>query len=317
MWPRRYRSGLVLQSHLWGSFSGPPGYWKKATACLMSRALGRCISRSNAPANPSLRAGMFADLPPRSSNNNAQTPPTWSTSNVDLEQPGAEISVNTPTVFRCEGIFQMRPNDRLLEHLRAAYLPCGNFGICRQAQWAPESGHIPRGFLGATGALEDVELVMVFAEPGHPHPGEVYDSRDSPETLLESGMHHTYQAFATGTDLFHRNVRWFMDQLYPNLTFDQQLRHVWLTEGRLCSIENEIGGLRDHLCAQRYLRAELEMLPNATVAAFGGKAQDYIRGLKVEHLKAYAFAPPGANHKPARPSWEKALENIKSRRVQG
>lgn len=59
------------------------------------------------------------------------------------------------------------------------------------------------------------------------------------------------------------------------------------------------------------------MLPNATVVAFGGKAQDYVRRLKVEHVKAYALAPPGANHTPARPSWENALENIKSRRVQG
>lgn len=217
----------------------------------------------------------------------------------------------------------MRPDDQLSELLRAAYLPCDNFpalgGICREAHWAPESGHIPRGFLGATGALEDVELVMVFAEPGHPHPGEVYDSKDSPDTLLEGGMRHAYESFAKGTDLFHRNVRWFMDQLYPNLTFDEQLRHVWLTEGRLCSIDNEIGSLRDYRCAERYLRAELELLPNATVVAFGGKARDYVRRLKIEpeHLEAYALAPPGANHKPARPSWEKAIEHIKSRRIQG
>lgn len=211
----------------------------------------------------------------------------------------------------------MRPDDKLSELLRAAYLPCSNFGVCAEARWAPESGHIPRGFLGATGALEDVELVMVFAEPGHPHPGEIYDSTDNPDTLLENGMHHAYESFANGTDLFHRNVRWFMGQLYPDLTFDEQLRYVWLTDGRLCSIDNEIGGQRDHRCAERYLRTELEMLPNATVVAFGGKAHDYVRRLKVEHVKAYALAPPGANHTPARPSWDKALELVKSRRVQG
>lgn len=211
----------------------------------------------------------------------------------------------------------MRPDDELSSVLRQAYLPCSNFGICSQAHWAPELGHIPRGFLGATGALEDVELVMVFAEPGHPHPDEVYDPTDSPDTLLENGMHHAYESFANGTDLFHRNVRWFMEQLYPDLTFDEQLRHVWLTDGRLCSIDNEIGRVNGRICAERYLRAELEMLPNATVVAFGGKADDYVRRLKVEHVKAYALAPPGANHTPARPSWERALEEIKSRRVQG
>ncbi len=211
----------------------------------------------------------------------------------------------------------MRPGDKLSALLRQAYSPCGNFGVCREAQWAPESGHIPRGFLGATGALEDVELVMVFAEPGHPHSSEVYDPQEGPDALLENGMRHAYQSFAEGTDLFHRNVRWFMDQLYPDLTFDEQLRHVWLTEGRLCSIDDEIGGQRDHRCAERYLRAELEMLPNATVVAFGGKAHDYIRRLKVEHMKAYALAPPGANHRPARPSWERAIEHITSQRIQG
>ncbi|MBG6180495.1 hypothetical protein [Arthrobacter sp. CAN_A1] len=211
----------------------------------------------------------------------------------------------------------MRPDDKLSALLREAYQPCSNFGTCREAQWDPESGHIPRGFLGATGALDDVELVMVFAEPGHPHRGEVYDSEDSPDTLLENGMRHAYESFANGTDLFHRNVRWFMGQLYPDLTFDEQLRHVWLTDGRLCSIDNEIGRVSGRICAERYLRAELEMLPNATVVAFGGKAHDYVRRLKIEYVKAYALAPPGANHKPARPSWEKALEVIESRRVQG
>jgi len=31
-------------------------------------------------------------------------------------------------------------------------------------------------------------------------------------------------------------------------------------------------------------------------------------------LPAYALAPPGANHRPARPSWEAALAMIKERR---
>lgn len=67
----------------------------------------------------------------------------------------------------------MRPDDELSALLLEAYEPCSNInvksGICPQAKWDPESGHIPRGFLGAMGALDDVELVMVFAEPGHPH----------------------------------------------------------------------------------------------------------------------------------------------------
>lgn len=210
----------------------------------------------------------------------------------------------------------MRPNAQLSKLLQVAYSPCDGFGRCHEATWDPAAGHIPRGFLGATAELEDVEVVMVFSEPGHPNPAEGYDPAASPNELLASGVGRTYYAFATGLDLFHRNVRQFMSQLYPQLTFDQQLRHVWLTEGRLCSIDNEIGNTRDHRCAQRYLSAQLRMVPNATVVAFGGKAQAYVGRLGVEHVKAYALAPPGANHKPARPSWDAAVEHIKARRAQ-
>lgn len=210
----------------------------------------------------------------------------------------------------------MRPNDRLSVLLQAAYQPCDHFGICSEAKWDPAIGHIPRGFLGAMGELEDVEVVMVFAEPGHPNPAEGYDPAASPINLLESGALRTYHAFASGLDLFHRNVRWFMSQLYPELTFEQQLQHVWLTEGRLCSINNEIGSTRDHRCAQHYLRAQLQMLPNATVVAFGGKAQDYVGSLGVEHLKTYALSPPGCNRRTAKPSWGGAIKQIEHRRAQ-
>lgn len=222
----------------------------------------------------------------------------------------------------------MRPDDELSALLLQAYEPCSNIdiisGICPQAKWAPEEGHIPRGFLGATGALEDVELVMVFAEPGHPHKEgegpekEVYDPEDSPHTLFENAMRHAYESFANGTNLIHRKVRWFMGELYPDLTFDEQLRHVWLTESRLCSIANKIGNVGGRqICADRYLRAELELLPNATVVAFGKKAGNYLRRLNIEYEEATAFSPPGAYNSEAQPSWDRVIEIVKSRRVQG
>ena len=212
---------------------------------------------------------------------------------------------------------QPSPNRELFDALIEAYRPCQYLGICRQAIWNPTRGHIPRGFLGATASLADVEVVMVFAEPGHPHGNETYDPGQSPVELLQSGLRHVYDCYRTGTDLFHRNVRWFLSRLYPDLSFDEQLRHAWLTEGRLCSIENETGTTRDALCARHYLARQLDILPNATVVAFGGKAQHYVKHLRVEHLSAYALAPPGANHKPARPSWERVITQIEDRRQNG
>ena len=211
-------------------------------------------------------------------------------------------------------MFPHRPNHALFEVLLEAYRPCRHIGTCREATWDPKAGHIPRGFLGATADRTDVEVVMVFAEPGHPHHDETYAPDEPSAGLLESGLRHVYDCYKNGTDLFHRNVRWFLSRVYPNLSFDEQLRHAWLTEGRLCSIANETGGTRDALCAQHYLARQLEMLPNATVVGFGGKAQHYLKRLGAGHVAAYALAPPGANHKPARPSWERAISCIEKRR---
>lgn len=208
------------------------------------------------------------------------------------------------------------PNNQLLSVMLDAYFPCINFGICREAQWNPEQGQIPRGFVGATGRPEDVEVVMVFSEPGHPHDEERYDPNLSPLDLISAALRHAYMSFSDGKDQFHRNVRWFLSQLYPDLTFDQQLRHVWLTEGRLCSIDNEIGSTKDPTCASNYLAQQLAILPNATVVAFGNKAKKYLRGLNITRLDAYALAPPGANHKPARPSWEAVISEIEARRTE-
>lgn len=155
---------------------------------------------------------------------------------------------------------------------------------------------------------------MVFSEPGHPHHNEHYDPDVAPTALLEAGLRHVYDCFKNSTDLFHRNVRWFMSQLYPDLTFDQQLRKVWLTEGRLCSIDVEIGSTRDRTCASTYLSRQISLLNNASVVAFGGKAKSYLGGLRLSAIEAYALAPPGANHSPAKPSWEAAIARIEARR---
>ena len=206
------------------------------------------------------------------------------------------------------------PSSPLRSLLAQAYEPCQFFGHCKEARWNPASGHVPRGFVGATGLLEDVELVMVFSEPGHPHSAEWYDPDAGPTETMKACVSHAYESFKSGTDLFHRNTRWFIDRLYPDLTFDQQLQRVWLTEGRLCSIDNEIGKTTDRTCASSYLAQQVAMLPNATVVAFGGKAKHYLKGIGIDYVSAYALAPPGANHKPARPSWEAAIAAVVARR---
>ena len=208
---------------------------------------------------------------------------------------------------------QIEPHPRLCDLLLPAFKPCQNFGACPEAIWKPEVGHVPRGFLGACGGLNEVKAILVFAEPGGVYPTDSYPVDLSPEDLLRLTVDKTYRIMAASTDQFHRNLRWFLDQIIPETSFEQQLRQVWLTEGRLCSVAREIGGKRDRRCADLYLGRQIALLPQAVVVGFGGKAQAYLSALKLDHVAAYALSPPGANHRPARPSWAAAAKAVLAR----
>ena len=208
------------------------------------------------------------------------------------------------------------PNEQLLAVMREAY-PCRHFGSCRQAKFDPKAGHVPRGFIGATGELRNVEAIFIMAEPGHPHPDEHY-SETAPTDLLSQALLHTYKSYRDGTDLFHRNMRWVMDQIWPG-SFDEKLGRVWITEGRLCSIDSEIGAFDDKLCSPTYLGRQIDLLPSAAIVLFGGKARQRVAGLPALEgrvvIEARALAPPGANQRLSRPSWQNAIDIIQLRQV--
>jgi ATP adenylyltransferase len=208
------------------------------------------------------------------------------------------------------------PHEKMLNVLLRAYEPCPNFGTCPEARWKPREGHIPRGYLGCTGELEEVEAVFVFAEPGHPQPGESYIETSS-TSLVKQVIEASYKYKSKGIDLFHKNLLWIMNELWPELSFDECLRKVWMTESRLCSVENEIAEVKGgdiRLCTREFLIPQIEILPKATVVLFGGKARNRTDQCIPQALSAYALSPPGANHKPARPSWKNAIKEIKGRR---
>ncbi len=208
----------------------------------------------------------------------------------------------------------MLPNSKLLDVLEPAFAPCPGFSnTCAQMTWNPRAGHVPRGFVGAVGALEDVQLVLVFAEPGDPHDRESYPEGASPREILEKACTYAYNAFVSGKDLFHRNVGYILDACWPSLSLEAQLRHVWLTESVLCSASVECGRVpaaTTRACRVRYLEAQLELLPNATVAALGGKAKERLRGWpKVK--AASSVAPPGCNFRNARRSWNDVISAVR------
>ena len=201
------------------------------------------------------------------------------------------------------------PAKELVEILQPAYSPCPGFeGGCEGvARWAPAEGHVPRGFVGALGRLDEVKVVILLAEPGDPHSLETYHGRNQ----LEQTCEYTFKSLSEGTDLFHRNLKYLLGRLFPSLPLKDQLRTAWVTETYLCSAPEETGPvLRDaeKECASRHLARQLELLDSLPLIALGGKA--YRRASRVQGVrnlkKAYAVGPPGCNHRPARPSWDAA-----------
>jgi hypothetical protein len=211
------------------------------------------------------------------------------------------------------------PCRELLEILLPAYAPCQHFGAtCKTMRWRPEDGHIPRGFCGATGALQEVEVVLIVAEPGDPHAFEAYEASSSPLEKLSTVFDYAYRCFEVGHDRFHKNVAYILESCWPELPFADRMRRVWITESSLCSAVQEGGHVPSAVhrqCRDQYLQAQLTLLSGRTIVALGKKAQDRI-GRDPNLVVASSVAPPGCNFKGAKQSWNRVAEIVRSRRDQ-
>ena len=208
------------------------------------------------------------------------------------------------------------PNKALSSILRPAFKPCAGFdGACKDvAQWKPECGHVPRGFVGALGSIDEVEVVLLIAEPGNPYQWEKYSP--SRNTFSQVSQ-HTYRQLEGSDEQFHRNLRYMLDLLFPRMALQDQLRKTWITETYLCSAPQEAGpvpGNAENECASRYLSRQLDLLGGRPVIALGAKAYNRAKRVGVRDLfKAYAVAPPGCNRREARPSWIVAAKWARSK----
>ena len=215
----------------------------------------------------------------------------------------------------------VHPHPGLVRVLRGAYR-CPHVrshgGACLESRWHPEAGHVPRGFLGATGALEDVELIMVLAEPGNPQSDladprwkEAYDSSLDAPAMVRQAAEFVYRCYAERRGPAHRHGRDFLDRRFQGMPFADQLRRVWITEARLCSLDVSGGaGTVEHYrqCGRDYLAPQLALLPQARIVAFGSKA---IAAMKRRHrpsIGAHALTPRDV--KRARRTWDDALRAL-------
>ncbi len=117
---------------------------------------------------------------------------------------------------------------------------CSNLKDCA-ADYVPEKGRVPTGFSGATGSLDEVYLVIVSAQPSKPFTKdkkpfleEIYSGGPDRDVDVVLGAEYLR---SSATD-YHANIRTFMNDVFQNVSshFDRQLKHVWVTQSRLCSI---------------------------------------------------------------------------------
>jgi hypothetical protein len=203
------------------------------------------------------------------------------------------------------------PAGALLQVLEPAYGPCAGFATaCKdKARWSPVEGHVPRGFCGAAGGVDEVRLILVCAEPGDPHAEESHEGGGTAPGRLESASRYAWEGFKTGKDQFHRNVRKVLDLCWPDSDFDTQMRLTWITDSVLCSAQAEGGRVSikvERECGHRYLIPQLGLFTGAIVAALGRKAQHRLtRAGVTDFIAVGSVAPPGCNNSGVAESWER------------
>jgi hypothetical protein len=209
-----------------------------------------------------------------------------------------------------------------------AMAPCAGFqGACKgQCTWEPDKGHIPRGFGGATGALDEVRLVLVTAEPNGPGDGESGYSGDV-ETFVEQTAVFTATLIRDDSlrrkgkkAPFHRNLRRILDLCWPNLPFEEQLKRTWVTDAVLCTAKKvsrhgAIDRRVEDECVKRYLAPQIESLPRAFVIALGGKAEMRMErhGVRFDATAQHPSAKETDQNKTRREtSWQEASEKFRN-----
>ena len=208
------------------------------------------------------------------------------------------------------------PSPELREILLPSHNPCQGFqGMCKGiANWNPEQGHVPRGFIGAFGSLDEVQVVILTAEPGDPHYEESYEFNDR---LMTQTCRYSFDVHQTGRDRYHKNLKLLLDLIFPRVRLEDQLKKAWITGTYLCSAQKESGRVprqAERGCAERFLVKQLELLEGRPIVALGRKAQKrvgrYIPALRPHIIEAVHPSSRDSNAK-RRSSYEDAARRAR------
>jgi hypothetical protein len=203
---------------------------------------------------------------------------------------------------------------------------CSNFKDCG-ADYAPKKGHVPRGFSGATCNPDEVYLVIVSAQPSKPFTKdkkpfleEIYSGDPVRDVDVVLGAEYLR---SSATD-YHANIRTFMNDVFQNVSshFDRQLKHVWVTQSRHCSIVEKPGGKKSGnigkpvrlICSRTHLVEQVKLFPNAIVLLAGSKAREAreeIARLRRPISSCFSFAPLNSQKVEAKESHQQAAIECK------
>ena len=248
-----------------------------------------------------------------------------------------------------EGSFKMfeLPHPNLLDIMKEAY-PCAKFyeqqesvpnfkteivncQVCKEADWNPAKGFMPRSYIGATGKLEEVEAILVCISPFEPHRavephrGEEYDPEHSSLEMVEANVRYVHDCIRglqpRFKSRFHIRMKEFLDKLYPNEHLNQILKKVWITQCRLCSSNSDSTDIDSVSCMDLYLKKQLEILSDATIVVFGEQAQKAMKTFVEKHKinrkieNCYSFSVRPADLQKARECWDQVIEIIKNKQI--
>jgi len=209
-------------------------------------------------------------------------------------------------------------DSRLRDIMKEAYMPCEgkSFCECNGIKYEPSSGHMPRGFCGATGQIEDVKLVLVLAEPGTPK-DEHYDEGDV-DYMLEQHIKKVGVAFdgdRDKLDLFHKNTGKIVEMCFDK-KFIEVKKHIWITESVLCSLppDNKMPADVVRKCGNKYLIKQYELLKHAYWVVLGGDAEKRLRRILHIPYQQHVYHPScrPIHEAAAVNSWKVLANNFKN-----
>ena len=125
--------------------------------------------------------------------------------------------------------------------LKDSLSPCEHFkGACKGVcHWCPKKGYVPRGYGTSARSINEIELVVVTAEPADPLDEEQYgaDLDENFQSILNN-----FNVAMTGVvtrggrkNMFHDRLCELLNIFWPNEALEEQMRRVWFTDSVLCS----------------------------------------------------------------------------------